>query len=277
MTARSRTTFEELIHLPDLALPLAETALLLACEEYPQLALSPYLAHLDDMAGDVDNRLRGKRSALETIRTINEVLFDEYGFSGNSSEYYDPRNSFLNDVLDRRTGIPIALSAIYMEVAQRIGFQIDGVGIPGHFIVKHVSRTEEIFLDPFNSGTVLTRDDCRQLILKMRGNENGDIDRWLVRVTHRQIVLRMLNNLKIIYMNGGAFDKALSMLELMALTDSSDPSIYKECGMLRLQLRQFGQTAKDLTRYLKLAPDADDRETIENYLKDIRRIRAMMN
>lgn len=277
MTARSRKTFEELINLPDLAIPIAETALLLACEEYPQLALSPYLGHLDDMAGDIENRLRGKRPALETIATINEVLFDEYGFSGNSTQYYDPRNSFLNDVLDRRTGIPIALSAIYMEVAQRIGFQVDGVGIPGHFVVKHVSRTEEIFLDPFNCGALLTRDDCRQLILKVSRDDSEDIDHWLGRVTHRQIVLRMLNNLKIIYINGGAFDKALIMLELMALADPSDPSIYKECGMLRLQLRQFGQTARDLKRYLKLAPDAEDREQIEDYLKDIRRIRAMMN
>jgi regulator of sirC expression with transglutaminase-like and TPR domain len=277
MTTRSRKTFEELITLPDLGIPIAEAALLLACEEYPQLSLAPYLEQLDDIAGDIDNRLKGHRSTLDTIATINEVLFDEYGFHGNSSAYYDPRNSFLNDVLDRRTGIPITLSAIYMEVAQRIGFHIDGVGIPGHFIVKHVSRTEETFLDPFNAGAVMTEADCRDLIRQMNGDDDPDEEHWLRRVTHRQIVARMLNNLKVIYVNGGAFDKALIMLELMVLTDSSDPTLYKQRGMLHLQLRQFGQAARDLDQYLKICPDAPDHEEIDDYLKDIRRIRAMMN
>ena len=269
--------FEELVTLPDLGIPIAEAALLMACEEYPQLSLPPYLRQLDDIAGDVDNRLGGNQSALDTIRTINEILFDEYGFHGNNSDYYDPRNSFLNDVMDRRTGIPITLSTVYMEIARRVGLQVDGVGVPGHFIVKHVSRTEEIFLDPFNAGAVMTRADCRELIRHMDVEGGQDEEHWLRRVTNRQIVSRMLNNLKVIYMNGGAFDKALAMLELMVLTEPSEAGLYKERGLLELQLRRFGKAAKDLEQYLQRSSDAADREEIEDYLKDIQRIRAMMN
>ena len=260
-----------------MGIPIAEAALLMACEEYPQLSLPPYIRQLDDIAGDVDNRLGGNQSALETIRTINEILFDEYGFHGNNSDYYDPRNSFLNDVMDRRTGIPITLATVYMEIANRVGLQIDGVGVPGHFILKHVSESEEIFVDPFNAGTVMTRADCRKLIRNMAGEGGHDEERWLRRVTNRQIVSRMLNNLKVIYMNGGVFDKALVMLELMVLTEPSQAVLYKERGLLQLQLRRFGKAAKDLEQYLKRSTDAADRDEIEDYLRDIRRIRAMMN
>lgn len=277
MTSRSRKTFAELITLPDLGIPIAEASLLVACEEYPQLALGPYLDQLDDIAGDVDNRLPEQQSPLETIRTINEVLFDEYGFHGNSADYYDPRNSFLNEVLDRRTGIPITLSALYMEISRRIGFEVEGVGIPGHFIVKHTSNDKEIFIDPFNAGAVLSRADCHELIRNVDTENESDGNLWLRRVSHRQIMTRMLNNLKVIYMNAGAFDKAVTMLELMILTEPSEAVPYKEKGLLQLQLRQFRQAAKDLKRYMELAPSAEDREEIEDYLKDIQRIRAMMN
>ena len=277
MTRRSRKTFEELIALPDLGIPIAEAALLLACEEYPHLSLSPYLRQLDDIAGDVDNRLNGTKSALDKIHTINEVLFDEYGFHRNDIDYYDPRNSFLNEVMDRRTGIPITLSTVYMEIAQRVGLQIDGVGVPGHFIVKHVSEIEEIFVDPFNAGTIMTRADCHKLIRELNVKNIQDEHHWLQRVTHRQILSRMLNNLKVIYINQSAFDKALIMLGLMLLTVPSEAVLYKERGLLQLQQRQFNKAAKDLEQYLKLSSGAKDREEIQNYLQDIRRIRAMMN
>ena len=122
MTTRSRETYKELITLPDLGIPLAEAALLIACEEYPHLSMGPYLDELDRMADRVDRITAADSSPMNTIAAINQVLFVDYGFSGNAGNYYDPRNSFLNDVIERRTGIPITLSTIYMEVARRIGF-----------------------------------------------------------------------------------------------------------------------------------------------------------
>src|SRR6185503_12214273 len=155
MSTRSRRTFQELVTLPDGAVPLAEAALLLACEEYPQLEISPYLDQLDDIAGLVQPKLRPRNSPLETIETLNGVLFGVMGFRGNTENYNDPRNSFFNDVLERRVGIPITLSAVYLEVARRISFPLVGVGMPGHFLVKYADRDQEIFMDPFNSGEVL--------------------------------------------------------------------------------------------------------------------------
>jgi regulator of sirC expression with transglutaminase-like and TPR domain len=282
VTARSRKTFGELVTLPDLGIPLAETALLMACEEYPHLSLKPYLDRLDELAERVDQRRTSGDEPVQTIGVINDVLFGDEGFSGNTTDYYDPRNSFLNDVLDRRTGIPITLSTIYIEVSRRVGFRVDGVGIPGHFVVKHVDGPEEIFIDPFHGGSILTRAECRTLALRNHPDESAETDpeeveRWLRRVGHRQIVIRMLNNLKIIYLKGGAFDKALGMLELMVLAEPLAPVLYKERGMIRLGLRRYREAAADLERYLEMAPAAEDREEVGDHVKDIRRIRAMMN
>src|SRR5215207_1225767 len=159
MSTRSRRTFQELVTLPDGAVPLAETALLMACEEYPQLELSPYLDQLDEIAAVVRPRLEPWFTPLDTIEVLNEVLFEIVGFRGNVEKYDDPRNSFFNDVLERRTGIPITLSVVYLEIARRISFPIFGVGMPGHFLVKYADRSDEFFLDPFNKGQILTRED----------------------------------------------------------------------------------------------------------------------
>ena len=277
MTTRSRRTFEELITLPDLGIPLAEAALLLACEEYPQLTLAPYLDELDRMAGTVRKRLQGSEAPSEVIGTINRVLFDEYRFRGNTENYYDPRNSFLNDVIDRRVGIPITLSAIYIEVAQRLGVSIEGVGIPGHFVVRYRTPEGEILLDPFNRGSVVTREECRRIVENLDLEIDEGDEGWLRRVSNRQILIRMLNNLKLIYLKAGTFDKALVMVELMVLAEPDADELYRERGLLRLQMRQFKDAARDLEHYLKSREDIEDRSEIEGYLIDLRRIRAMMN
>jgi regulator of sirC expression with transglutaminase-like and TPR domain len=277
VTSRSRRTFEELITLPDLEIPLAEAALLLACEEYPQLTLAPYLDELDRMAGTVRKRLQDSEAPSKVIDTINRVLFDEYRFRGNTEDYYDPRNSFLNDVIDRRVGIPITLSAIYIEVAQRLGVSIEGVGIPGHFVVRYRTPDGGILLDPFNRGSVVTREECRRIVENLNFEIDEGDEGWLRRVSNRQILVRMLNNLKVIYLKAGTFDKALVMVELMVLAEPDAAELYRERGLLRLQMRQFKDASRDLEHYLNSREDIEDRSQIEDYLIDLRRIRAMMN
>ena len=205
------------------------------------------------------------------------MLFVDYGFRGNTSDYHDPRNSFLNDVIDRRVGIPITLSAIYLEVARRLKFAVQGVGMPGHFVVKCRSGDEEIFLDPFNAGSVLTRQQCRDFIGQMKLEDGQSTERWLRRVTNRQILARMLTNLKVIYLKAEAFDKALMMVDLLVLIEPAAEELYRDRGLLRLQFRQFDGAARDLKRYLNNRPEAHDRVDIEMYLKDLHRIQAMMN
>src|SRR5438105_15089744 len=277
MSVRSRKTFEQLVTLPDSAIPLAEAALLMACEEYPQLEVSPYVDKLDHMAEMAQESLRSGDSPIETVEKINTLLFETLGFRGNTDDYYDPRNSFFNDVLDRRIGIPITLSTVYMEVARRLKFPIVGVGMPGHFIVKYSDRSEEFFLDPFNRGEILTRDDCRSRIYEQYGDAVEFHERMLGRVTHRQILWRMLNNLKEIYLKAHAFDKGLAIVDMMLMVDSEEIPQFRDRGLLRLQLRQFGGAIRDLEHYVKSSPNAPDREEMENHLKDLRRIRASMN
>ena len=263
--------------LPDSAIPLAEAALILACEEYPQLEISPYLDLLDHMAQVAQQKLGSSDSPVETIEKINAVLFETFGFRGATEDYYDPRNSFLNDVLDRRIGIPITLSAVYMEVSRRLNFPVVGVGMPGHFIVKYSDRREEFFLDPFNRGEILSRDDCRNRIYERYGDSVEFDDRLLGRVTHRQILWRMLNNLKEIYLKAHAFDKGLAIVDMMLMVDPEEIPQFRDRGLLRLQLRQFEGATRDLEHYLRHSSGADDREEIENHVKELRRIRAMMN
>jgi regulator of sirC expression with transglutaminase-like and TPR domain len=277
VSTRSRKTFQQLVTLPDAAIPLAETALMIACEEYPQLELSPYLDLLDDMAEAVKRTLAPLDSPINTVSRINGVLYDDYGFRGNTNDYYDPRNSFFNDVLDRRTGIPITLSTVYIEVARRINFPIVGVGMPGHFLVKYWDRREEFFIDAYARGQILTREDCRKRLVEQYGDSVEFNDRLLARATHRQILWRMLNNLKDIYVKGHAIDKCLSMVDMMLIIDSEDLTQFRDRGLLRMQLRQFDGAGRDLQHYLKHAKDAEDREEIENHVKELRRIRAMMN
>src|SRR6266850_2386406 len=277
VSTRSRKTFQQLVTLPDSAVPLAEAALILACEEYPQLEISPYLDILDNMAHLAQQKLRPADSPVETVKKINLVLFETFGFRGATEDYYDPRNSFFNDVLDRRIGIPITLSAVYMEVSRRLNFPIVGVGMPGHFIVKYWDRRDEFFLDPFNRGEILTRDDCRDRLYERYGDSLEFDDRLLGRVTNRQILWRMLNNLKEIYLKAHAFDKGLAIVDMMLMVDPEEIPQFRDRGLLRLQLRQFEGATRDLEHYLRHSAGADDREEIENHLKELRRIRATMN
>jgi regulator of sirC expression with transglutaminase-like and TPR domain len=277
VSIRSRKTFQQLVTLPDAAIPLAETALIIACEEYPQLELSPYLEMLDRIAETVQRKRSSSESPIDTVGKINTVLFDTYGFRGNTNDYYDPRNSFFNDVLDRRVGIPITLSTVYIEIARRLNFPISGVGMPGHFLVKYSDRREEFFIDPYNHGSILVHEDCRKRLHELYGDSLEFNDRLLARSTNRQIVWRMLNNLKDIYVKGYAVDKCLSIVDMMLLVDSDDLIQFRDRGLLRMQLRQFDGAGRDLEHYLQHSPNAQDRDEIENHVKELKRIRAMMN
>lgn len=275
VTTRSRRTFEQIVTLPDLAIPLAEAALLLACEEYPQLSLAPYLDFLDEAATRVRSSIDPDRGPEATIDALNDVLFGEYGFAGNTDDYYDARNSFLNDVIERRQGIPITLSAIYMSVAYRVDFPIDGIGLPGHFVVRHRWKSQEIFLDPFNCGNRVSREDLRELAGDGAGS---DIEPWLRRSTNRQILARMLNNLRMIYLRTRAFDKALSMMDLMIITDPATADLYRQRGLLRLEMGHFEGAGRDLRHYLRKQPQSSKPSSnFQNAVKALAKIRAMLN
>ena len=209
-------TFAALVarRIEDERINLARAALTIALTEYPGLPVETYLARIDALARRVRARISELGEPSQTIPALNAVLFDEEQFRGNREDYYDVRNSFLNDVLDRKLGIPIALSLLYMEVGWRVGFPLVGVGMPGHFLVKHYDiEGRQVLIDPFNKGWILTPADCQRRLEETYCGKMTLQPEFLLPVNRRQMLTRMLNNLKSVYLATRNFKKALPLVQ----------------------------------------------------------------
>ncbi len=269
--------FSNMVRRGDAEIDLAEAALLIAAQEYPTLNIAQYLARLDAISEGVKPNINRGDPPYLIIKKINHYLFEIEGFRGNSEDYFDPRNSFLNQVLERKKGIPITLSLLYLEVAKRLDFPLKGVSFPGHFLIKYECEEEEIIIDPFNRGEMLTAYDCQQRLDQLYNGCVNFQEDYLSAVTKRQIITRMLTNLKGIYLRQQAFDKALDILEMLVCVDPWAPQDRKDRGMLYYRRREFGKAIKDLEEYLRLAPDAQDSKQIREDIQLIRRLIAIMN
>jgi regulator of sirC expression with transglutaminase-like and TPR domain len=269
---------------------LARATLLVARIEYPRLDPEPYVARLDAM-GDAARRAierqtgaTGDTSTLAGIKSLNDYLFDELQFVGNREHYEDPRNSCLNEVLDRRTGIPITLSVVYMEVARRAGLQVDGINFPGHFLVRCPEQKGHLIIDPFHAGALLSEHKCRLLLQKHVGNEVAFSKSLLAPATRHQIIVRMLLNLKRIYVNMRSFPQARDVTELLLAITPSALSELRDRGLLAYHLNDVTAALRDLQTYLKLSSmgelDKDAREEhqqIWEHVKTLRRRVASLN
>jgi regulator of sirC expression with transglutaminase-like and TPR domain len=252
-------------------------ALELASIEFPGLDHAAFTFRLDNLAEQIDSQLTPRASGLDFIKTANELLFDVMQFRGNSEEYYDPRNSCLNSVLMRRLGIPISLSLVYMEVARRLGRTVYGVGLPGHFIVAFEDSESRYWLDPFHGGQILSFSDLCALA-KDAANVDLRLNPALLGpVSKRQMLVRMLSNLKSIYMRGEAFDKARQVLDLLidAMPDYAEE--YRHRGLVHLRQLNHRAAKADLEKYLRLQPDSPEREQVEKQLVLIERWKAGLN
>lgn len=270
MTADPYAEYRSAVEGPEPTLDLGRAALAIARPEYPQLDTGVYLGRLDSLAAEVDKHLTGDESDLHrSIAALNYVLFQKHGYRGNRDEYFDAKNSFLNEVIDRRTGIPITLSVLYMEVAQRVGLSLLGVGFPGHFLVKYLDDHQEIVIDPFNGGDIKTSDSLRQLLTGLYGSRVTWSPHLLDPVSKRQMIRRMLNNLKFIYFKQRDFVKALAALDRMMIAEPNLPEDLRERGAVYLTLEYFPQAKADFERYLQLAPDAPDGAEIRDQLAEL--------
>jgi len=271
-----RFAFAQETSRPAAEINLALAALLIAQEEYPALDIGSYLLRLDRMAETVRLRLRPGGAPRERLACLSRFLFEEEGFHGSSQDCSDPRSSYLNEVLDRRKGIPITLSAVYLELGKRLGLPLAGVGFPGHFLVKLVSPDEEIVLDPYGGGAEVSPADCQRFLDSLPG---GIIlhPRHLAAATSRQILCRMLNSLKEIYIRTDQYDKALAVVERLLILHPDSAGDIRDRGLLACQLRRFGDASRDLDRYLRLAPQAEDRQTICAHLRSIRERMGALN
>ena len=271
--------FREIIERPDSEIDLAEAALLIARVAYPDLDVQRYLRRIDDLARHLRARVAEDASAGDLIVGLNRFLFEEQGFAPNVEDYYDPRNSFLNDVLERRVGIPISLSVLYMEVGARVGLPLQGVSFPGHFLVKCQVETGMVILDPYCGGVSLSLHDLQQRLREVRGGEvsRAIIAGMLVAANKREILARMLRNLKKIYLDKQQHARALAIIDWIVALRPGEATEVRDRGLTYLKLECFRAALTDLEHYLELAPAADDLNEIRGCVVELRRTAARLN
>ncbi|MGD0438406.1 MAG: transglutaminase-like domain-containing protein, partial [Bryobacteraceae bacterium] len=243
----------------DSSVTLDVAALELAALESPAIDPRPYLDSLDQIASGLAARGGDVARGPEFLSIANSYLFGDLGFRGAETEYYDPRNSCLNQVLDRRTGIPITLSVVYLEVARRLGRPVFGIGLPGHFVVEYDDGEFSTYIDPFHAGKLLDREECSRVAREITGVDLVAEPSALERVGTRYILVRMLNNLRSAYFRVKQYAKACAALDLLVEAFPANGEYYKARGVARLQLRDFSAARKDLESYLQRSPEATDR------------------
>lgn len=269
-----RKRFAEIAARPDEAINIAEAGLCIAQEEYPDLDIDEYLSRLEVLGTAAREQIVPDLPIAERVSRLNHFLFVEHGFSGNSDDYYDPRNSFLNDVIDRRKGIPISLSIVYCELARRIELPMHGVSFPGHFLVRHVGDPE-ILIDPF-FGRVITRKECAQRLANLYGQRTKLERRMFEPAGPRDILSRMLGNLKQIYIERSDFERALTCSDRILLLLPQSPLEIRDRGILYQRLECFSAALRDLKKFLALCPDDPTASTVRSALPELYRQAAQV-
>jgi regulator of sirC expression with transglutaminase-like and TPR domain len=268
--------FRRAVACPDDKIDLARAALAIASDDYPTLDVTAYVSKIDTLADEVTERIGHAANVYRSIAGLNDVLFQHHGYRGNRSEYFDPKNSFLNEVMERKKGIPITLSVLYMEVGQRIGLRLHGVGFPGHFLVKYFDDEKEIVIDPFNSGEVHSTESLENLLRRLFGRKIALYPGLLEPMTKKQILRRMLNNLKSIYLHANFWLKALSIIERLLILEPGSVNDLRDRGAVFLKLECFGQALADFETYLRISPDSEDalavKEQVVNLTKQVTQI-----
>lgn len=266
MSTDSRNdSWDALSALGDDDIPLLRATLLIARDEYPDLDIAAYESMCNAYVKELQPRIEALEGTQPRLAAINRYLFDELGFSGNQQDYYDPRNSYLNDVFDRKLGIPISLGVIQIELARRMGVPLEGVSFPGHFLVRLPVDDGLLVLDPYHKGRSV---DANELKLRAKPHLGGnDIDdqqllQILTPASHRAILMRMLRNLKGLYSEREAWDKSLRCADRLVRLDPNQADEIRDRGMLYLRLGHGKGARSDLSRYLHLKPEADDLDNV---------------
>lgn len=254
----------EIIAGPERDIPLTEAALLIASHRYPDLNVDHYLGVIEQFGARLASRLDADSDAAARVVALNHYLFDDLGFAPNATDYYDPRNSLLNDVVERRTGIPITLSLVYMAVGHHAGLELSGVCYPGHFLVKCEMSDGIIVLDPFSRGQSLDLNDLQRMLRDAKGGEvsRAIVAALLVAASKRDILLRMLRNLKAIYLRNKELENALAIMNWIITADPRQAAEVRDRGMIYHELECFRAAVADFENYLELVPDCDDGDSI---------------
>lgn len=255
---------------------LVRISLEIARDAYPELDIDDYLGRVESLAGRVRDRCAAMKPR-SVLGQINWVLFVEEGYTGNTEDYFDPRNSYLNQVIDRKTGIPISLSVLYATIAARVGLPMAGVNLPAHFMLRAGSGDETIFVDPFHSGALLDRRGCERRISKLMGQPVTLSELQLAPCGHDQVVSRMLRNLKALYLTTHDSASALPVQRRLAALNPGDPDEQRDLGMLCLRLDRPAEAVGPLQAYLAARPQAHDADAVLKLLGAARREVASRN
>jgi regulator of sirC expression with transglutaminase-like and TPR domain len=269
--------FAELVSRQDDRFELARACLQIAEDAYPGLDVDGYVGEIDRFAKRLRARFVPQAVAEDRVIALNEFLFDDLGFGGNTDDYYDPRNSYLNEVIDRRTGIPITLSVLYMEIGRRIGLPFEGVSFPGHFLVRLPLRGGTLVLDPFSGGVPQSEAELRERLKRVipRDAAGGvpvaelPLDQFLEPASNRQILARVLRNLKVVYREKDQPERLLEVLNRMIVVAPESAAELRDRGFVYQRLECWRPALKDLADYLEREPDAADVEEVRAKMMDL--------
>jgi regulator of sirC expression with transglutaminase-like and TPR domain len=277
MAVSAAVRLGEIFQQPETEIDLGRAALALARIEYPDLDEDANVERLRGFAEQLRPKLPPGLASNEVIAAMSRHLFEDLGFCGNAGEYFDPRNSFLNDVIERRTGIPITLSIVYLEVARHLDLPYFGVGLPGHFLVKYDDGKRRVFVDPFHGGRTLKRNQCQKWLRETLGRRVVLREHDFSVVDKGYIIRRMLNNLRDIYLNSRRYRKGLEVLEMMTVLSPGSTEEIKQRAWLHYELGQRKQARADLETYLSLCPQADDIDDVKKWIVALQRTQARLN
>jgi regulator of sirC expression with transglutaminase-like and TPR domain len=269
--SRARERFAEAVNTSDGTLDLARAALYVAAEEYPQLVPEPYLHRLDLFAEQVKDRLNDETAPPVVLNEISKLLFEEEGFRGNTEAYYDPRNSFLNDVLDRRLGIPLTLGIVFMEVGWRLDLPLRGVNFPGHFLLRYEGEAFRLLVDPFHHGQIRFEDQAQELLDRVYGGSVPMQPEYLRAATKHDVLVRLLANLKTIYLNTRDDAKALAAIDRILLIRPDAAEEIRDRGMVLARTGNIDEAIEALTRYLETMPAAPDAARVKLLIDELTR------
>jgi len=272
-----RADFAQMVQRPESAIELARAALLVAAESDPHVDLDGDLHTLDEWAAELGARLEPGWNNLQKLARLRAFVFEELGFRGDRLDYYSPRNSLLHEVLRRRRGIPLTLAIVMMELGWRVGIPFEGVAFPGHFLVRLAGEPKDLLLDPYRRGMSVHEEDCRRMLRDTTGGKLEFDPAQLVSVGKREMILRLLHNLKGAYLRSGEDHQALAAVERLLVVDPGDPDEIRDRGLLLFRLRRYGPALDSLSDYLEASPQAADRESVEGHMRALRQILSDLN
>ncbi len=273
----AREDLARMLKKPEPASELARAALLVAAESDPEADIEGSLRQLDEWAAELARRFQPGWNNLQKLARLRAFLFEELDFRGDERDYFSPGNSLLHEVLKRRRGIPLTLAIVMLEVSWRVGLPMEGVGFPAHFLVRLTGEPRDLLLDPFRGGRSVHEEDCQRMLRESTGGRIEFEAGLIASVGKRDIIQRLLRNLKGAYVRAGDDERALSAVDRLLLLEPGDPDEVRDRGLLLFRLGRWNAALECLTSYLKRARGAPDYTEIRSHAAALRQLLASLN